>query len=304
VLNIIKDFPQAIKTIEERQMIMNRIYLFLFSFLLLFFYSGAFISTAGPLDNPTSVDDGSALLGNPGSGRPNKVNLYYNNRAGTGYAFFMNGEPYLLIDSILNMFPNAPEITTQEGSAIGPESGQVTTQSGGAVSVNGSSVSVYYYGNNCYLNILGYCTATGIIPKYSKGGIIFLSTSEAKFTIPTDSNMPINVYVNNITSGNNSDPINNISYIIEAGLTNNTNQNIVLNHLNFIVVGNSGKAYVSVKDMGYTVVFGSNDTPDTLMLDPRQQHVVRLIFDLPDNDSPKNFVIIQGQKVLGKRGCN
>lgn len=283
---------------------MNRIYLFLFSFLLLFLCSGAFISTAGPLDNPPSTDDGSALMENPCSDRPNRVNLYYNNRAGTGYVFFVNGEPYLLIDSIINMFPNAPEITTQEGSAISSGSGQVTTQSGGAVIVNGSSVSTYYYGNNCYLNILAYCTATGLIPKYSKGGIIFLSTGEAKFSIPSDSNMPINVYINNITSGNNSDPINNTSYIIEVGLTNTTDQNIVLNHLNFIVVGNSGKAYVSVKNMGYTVVFGSNDTPDTLILDPRQQHVLRLTFDLPEDDSPKNFVIIQGRKVLGKRGCN
>jgi len=283
---------------------MNRIYLFLFSFLLLFFCSDAFISTAGPLDNPPSTDDGGVLLENPGSGRPTRVNLYYNNRAGTGYVFFVNGEPYLLIDSIMNMFPNAPEITTQEGSAISSGSGQVTTQSGGAVSVNGSSVSTYYYGNNCYLNILAYCTATGLIPEYSKGGIIFLSKGEAKFTIPSDSNMPINVYINNITSGNNSDPINNTSYIIEVRLTNTTDQNIVLNHLNFIVVGNSGKAYVSVKNMGYTVVFGSNDTPDTLILEPRQQHGVRLTFDLPEDDSPKNFVIIQGQKVLGKRGCN
>jgi len=303
VQDITEHFPLALKITEERKMTMSRTFVFFLPFLLLFLFTGALVSMADPLGNPPSTDDGSGLLGNPREDRPNQVNLYYNNRAGIGYIFYNNSEPYILIDSIVNMFPSGPEITTQEGSAISSGSGQVPTQSGGSVIVNGNTVDLYYYRSKCYLNLLSYCTAAGLIPKYTQGGIIFLARSDVKFTIPSASSMPINVSINNITSGNNSDPINNTSYLLEVGLTNTTNQNITLSHLNFIVVGNSGRAYVSVKNMTYTVVFGNNDTPDNITLDPKQQHMIQLTFDLPEDDTPKNFIILQGQKVLGKRGC-
>jgi len=283
---------------------MIRTYVQLISFLLVCLIAGSPASMAGPLDNPPSTDDGRSLLGNPKADTPNRVNMFYNNKSCVGYVFFNNSEPYILIDSIINLFPNGPEITTQEGSAISSGMGQVPTQSGGSISVNGSVVDVYYYRSKCYINLLSYCAAVGLIPKYAQGTLIFLTKGDVKFNIPAASSMPVNVSVGSITSGSNSDPVNNTSYIMEVSLTNTTGQSISLTHLNFIVVGNSGKAYVSVKDMGYTVVFGGNDTPDRLVLDPNQAHSIRLTFDLPDDDSPKNFVIMQGQRVLGKGACS
>lgn len=214
---------------------------------------------------------------------PVKTNLYYNNQEESGYIFQSNGEPFLLVDSAKSLF-NFNDMQSTDG---------------GQYLVNGRGVDTYYYGNNLYLDLNDLCCAIGIIPRYSNNGVIFVSAHDTSYTLANLQNPQITLTVKNIASGNNQDPINNMSWIYTVSLTNQTNSLVAINHFNVILLGESGNKYVSVKDVSYGVVWGGNDTPDMLMLDPGREHVINYTFDLPDNDRPKTLIIFKNQVVLG-----
>jgi hypothetical protein len=171
----------------------------------------------------------------------------------------------------------------------------------GSYMVNGRGVDTYYYANHLFLDINQFCNASGLTYHFVNNGaaMVFLSTSQQLAAQPGSAASPVRVVINGATTGSNPDPINNCSYIYTVGLTNTTGTMITVNHFNFLVIGASGARYTSVKNMGYVVVFGDNDTPDVLSLDPGQGHSVTLTFDLPENDTPRRLVILQGQSVLG-----
>ncbi|MCE1246063.1 MAG: hypothetical protein LWY06_05420 [Firmicutes bacterium] len=241
-----------------------------FAFIVL---SLAITAWAGPLDNPTGALQPAA-----------KVDLVYNNQVESGYVIMCNSEPFVLIDSLKNLFDFADFYNSNSGSYM----------------VNNKAVDKYYYNGNLYLNLSDFCTAVNLKPKYDSGKnqILFLS-GKTLDEIKAPKNALIKVKIYNLTKGDNQDPNNNKSYMYSVGLTNKTGGMISLNHFNFILVGQSGKKYVSVKNWTYDVVYGNNDTPDALSLDPGVEHKVGLTFNLPGDDTPAKFFIYQNQKAIG-----
>jgi hypothetical protein len=235
--------------------------------------SMAISAYAGPLDNPTGDLQ-----------PPVKIDLVYNNQVQTGYAIMCNSEPFILIDSLRNLFDFA----------------DMANSGTGAYMVNNTAVDKYYYNGNLYLDLADFCAAVNVRPKYDaqKSQIIFTSGKQAD-EIKAPQSPVIKVKLYNLTKGDNQDPNNNKSFMYSVGLTNKTNSMVTLNHFNFVLIGQSGKKYVSVKNWTYDVVYGNNDTPDNLYLEPGQEHKVSLTFNLPDDDTPSKFVIYQNQKVIG-----
>lgn len=214
---------------------------------------------------------------------PAPVNLYYNNQEVPGYIFQVNGEPFVLIDSLKELFHYDDMMDSDSGNYM----------------VNNRAVDKYYYGNNLYLDVVDFSSAVNVRPRISGSSIIFVPLNLSPPPSPQVSTPRISVSITGCTVGDNPDPVNNKSYLYTVSLTNQSSTPIPLNHFNFVVLSNGGHWYVSVKDMVYVVVFGENDTPDTLTLDPLRKHVITLTFDLPDTELPKTFIVQRNQKILG-----
>jgi hypothetical protein len=101
------------------------------------------------------------------------------------------------------------------------------------------------------------------------------------------------------TRTDNSYPVNKNAWLLTLGLTNTTSRLIAINHANLVVLGLKKSYYVSVKNTGYIAVYGGNDTPDTIIIDPGVEHIVRFTFNLPDGDAPHVVAIVRGEDVLG-----
>ena len=216
---------------------------------------------------------------------PAQISLYYNNREVNGYVIMSDKEPFILADSIKSLFNFNDDLNDDTKRYM----------------VNGYAVDTYYYGNNLYLDLIDFADALGLVPKITSDGkgVIFISKSASQYTPPPYETPPVRVSVNNKTSGYNSDPINNNSYIYNVSLTNTSQSNIAVNHFNFLLIGSSGHVYVSVKNIAYDSIYWSNGTPDTIILSPSTTYNLNLTFDLPENDSPKQLVIVKNQKTIG-----
>jgi len=219
----------------------------------------------------------------PSLSQPTQVNMIYNNQMKTGYMIQSNNEVYVSVDSIKSLFNFNDTLDTTDGRYL----------------VNGRAIDTYYFWNRMYLDLADFCGAVGLMPKITTAGIVFLSLHQSDAGTYQAPQSSVSLQIKGRASGNCPDPVNNMAYIFEVGMTNTTRQMIVLNHFNFILVGSSGQKYVSIKQMSYGVVYGGNDTPDSVFLDPGNQHVLNLTFDLPATDSPQRLIILQNQQVIG-----
>lgn len=220
-------------------------------------------------------------------GSPIKVNLYYNNQSQDGYILYLNDMAFLSINSAKNLLNFNDKLNTVNGT----------------YDVNGKIVGKFYYGNTLYLNLLDFASAVGLSPRYTsdKLGIIFLKSKQSANTMQKKNFVPQCISMNIISQrkGLSSDPVNNISYTFNMSLVNRSQNNIALNHFNFILIGMKGQKYVSIKSMGYVIVFGENDTPDILTLDPFQEHIVNVTFEVPDWELPRTIIIQKNENTLG-----
>lgn len=217
---------------------------------------------------------------------PVPVKLFYNNFEANGYLISGYNELFVSIDALRTLFNFSDSTNTDSGSYL----------------VNGNAVDTYYYANHLYLDLTDFCNAMRVTPRVTndKTGVIFVARPVVQTTTTTlPNNPPVSVVIQNQTVGDTSNPINSSSYIFTVALTNQSSSPISLNHFNFIVQGQSGQKYVSVKTMGYAVVYGGNDTDDTVVLDPGQVHIINLTFDLPGNDNPRNFIVMKDMKIIG-----
>jgi hypothetical protein len=224
---------------------------------------------------------GASQVPNPVD-RPVQVNLTYNNQTARGSLFMVNNEPYVSVEALKSLFRYNDMLDSGSGIYL----------------VNGCAVDKYYYLNYMYLDLVDFCNVLGLRPQISddRKGVTF---SPRKAVTAQSSDQSIRISIKNTTTGTNPDPVNSRTYIFKLGLTNVTTALTNLNHFNFQLVGNSGVTYISLKYMNYYSIYGGNDTPDALNLDPEQEHVLDISFNLPPSDSPAMLVIQKNQQVLG-----
>lgn len=222
---------------------------------------------------------GAAQLTNPPPDKPAQVSLSYNGQTARGWVYLVNGEPYVSVGTLKSLFQFNDMIDSGSGGYL----------------VNSCAVDQYYYMGYLYLDLLDFCNALGLRAQFSpdrKAVTFQIRQAQA-------SSQAVNISIKNVTTGTNPDPVNSSTCICKIGLTNVTTDLISLNHFNFQLIGTSGTTYISLKYMNYYSIYGGNDTPDTLALDPNQEHVLDITFNMPPDDSPARLVIIKNQQVIG-----
>jgi len=226
---------------------------------------------------------GAAQLNNPPPDKPAQITLCYNGQTAQGWVYLVNGEPYVSVGSLKSLF----------------QYNDMTDTGSGRYLVNSCAVDQYYYMGYLYLDLLDFCNALGLKAQLSPDRKSVTFQSRQAQASSQALQQVVNITIKNATTGTNPDPVNSSTYIYKIGLTNTSNELISLNHFNFQLVGSSGTTYISLKYMNYYSIYGGNDTPDTLGLDPNQEHVLDITFNLPPGDSPAKLLVMKNQQVIG-----
>lgn len=226
---------------------------------------------------------GAAQLTNPPPDKPAQVTLSYNGQTARGWVYLVNGEPYVSVGSLKSLFQYNDMIDSGSSGYL----------------VNSCAVDQYYYMGYLYLDLLDFCNALGLRAQLSSDRKSVTFQPRQAQASSQALQQGVNISIKNATTGTNADPVNSSTCIYKIGLTNTSNELISLNHFNFQLIGTSGTTYISLKYMNYYLIYGGNDTPDTLSLDPNQEHVLDITFNLPPDDSPARLVIMKNQQVIG-----